>query len=191
MFAQKPNFLVLDEPTTHLDINGRRALEEELKAYPGSMLVVSHDVEFVRNIATTILLITEYGFTKYQCGYDDFRAMEAKARGETIAAADVSAASESKQAPLSQKEKRKLRAEEREKKAPLLRSLRRRVEATEARIGVLEKEQSELVAAMSDSNAAIDYATINRRMSEIQSELENLNTLWEQAASELAFLEAE
>ena len=193
MFAQKPNFLVLDEPTTHLDINGRRALEEELKEYPGSMLVVSHDVEFVRNIATTILSITESGFTKYQCGYDDFRAMEAKTRGEAVAVADASASTvtEQKAAPLSQKEKRKLRAEEREKKAPLLRSLRRRVEATEARIAVLEQEQSELVAAMSDASANIDYATINRRMSEIQAELETLNTLWEQAASELAFLEAE
>ncbi|MBQ2282102.1 MAG: hypothetical protein II332_04985, partial [Kiritimatiellae bacterium] len=175
------------------DINGRRALEEELKEYPGSMLVVSHDVEFVRNIATTILSITESGFTKYQCGYDDFRAMEAKARGEAVAVADASASTgtEQKAAPLSQKEKRKLRAEEREKKAPLLRSLRRRVEATEARIAVLEQEQSELVAAMSDASANIDYATINRRMSEIQAELETLNTLWEQAASELAFLEAE
>ncbi len=192
MFAQKPNFLVLDEPTTHLDINGRRALEEELKKYEGSMLVVSHDVEFVRNIATTILSITENGFTKYQCGYDDFKVMEAKSRGETVEQeVNKPSSTETKAAPLSQKEKRKLRAEEREKKAPLLRSLRRRVEATEARIGVLEQEQSELVAAMSDSSANIDYATINRRMSEIQTELETLNTLWEQAASELAFLEAE
>ncbi|MBR1609411.1 MAG: ABC-F family ATP-binding cassette domain-containing protein, partial [Kiritimatiellae bacterium] len=73
IYARKPNFLVLDEPTTHLDMNGRKALEEALAAYEGPVVVVSHDVEFVRRVAQNIVEITEAGVRKFVGGYDDYR----------------------------------------------------------------------------------------------------------------------
>ena len=55
----------------------------------------------------------------------------------------------------------------------------------------LEAEQNVLVASLSDTEAKPDFEGVNRRLGQIQSELATVNTLWEQAASELAFLEAE
>ena len=80
---------------------------------------------------------------------------------------------------------------EREQRLPLMRSLSRRVAAAEARIAQLEAEQNVLVASLSDAEAKPDFEGVNRRLGQIQSELATVNTLWEQAASELAFLEAE
>ena len=193
IYAQKPNFLVLDEPTTHLDVNGRRALEEALVAYEGALVVVSHDVEFVRHVAQNIVEVAERGVRKIVGTYDEYRerlAREAAAAG--AAPAEEEEAAEPAGAPRSKKDQRKARAAEREKLQPLLRSLKRRVEAAEKRIGELETEQKALVEKLADgATAAPDKAAAAQRLGALEKELATVNALWEQAASELAFHEAE
>lgn len=202
IYAAKPNMLVLDEPTTHLDINGRRALEEELVKYEGTVVIVSHDVEFVRAVAENIIEVADNVVRKFPGGYDDFRERQNKEKRDSPqtvgsdASKNVSSdpkydTSDSSQT-LSKKEQRKQRALEREKVKPLMTSLKRRVTAAEERIETLESEQAQLVGKLAaDDEVKPDFASINRRLSEIQKELDTVNTLWEQAASELAFLEAE
>ena len=189
IYARKPNFLVLDEPTTHLDMNGRKALEEALVAYEGTVVVVSHDVEFVRRIARNIVEVGEEGVRKFAGGYDDYR--ERMEREASRAAADrrEREAARREANPHSREAQRKARAAERERNAPLLRSLQRRVAAAEERIGALEKEQASLVEALSGGGE--NAAEAARRLAELEKELATVNGLWEQAASELAFLEAE
>ena len=191
IYARKPNFLVLDEPTTHLDMNGRKALEEALVAYEGTVVVVSHDVEFVRRIAQNIVEVTESGVRKFVGGYDDYR--ERVEREAAAAAASVREADAAKREanPNSREAQRRARAAERERNAPLLRSLKRRVAAAEERIGALEKEQAALVESLSAGADPAAAADASRRLAEIEKELATVNTLWEQAASELAFHEAE
>lgn len=188
IYAAKPNFLVLDEPTTHLDVNGRRALEEALVGWPGAIVVVSHDVEFVRHVAQNVVEVTEAGVRKVVGTYDDYR--ELLAREAAVASADR-AAEPAAANPNSKKELRKARAAERERNAPLLRSLRRRVEAAEERIAKLEAEQKALAESLAAPAPEADPAAASRRLAEIDKELATLTQLWEQAASELAFHEAE
>ena len=192
IYARKPNFLVLDEPTTHLDMNGRKALEEALAVYEGTVVVVSHDVEFVRRIAQNIVEVAETGVRKFVGGYDDYR--ERVEREAAAAAAQEREADAAKREanPNSREAQRRARAAERERNAPLLRSLKRRVAAAEERIGALEKEQAALVESLSAPDAdPAAAADASRRLADIQKELATVNALWEQAASELAFHEAE
>ena len=58
LLIKPPNFLVLDEPTTHLDIQSREALEQALRDYEGTLCLVSHDIDFVRHVATGIIAMT-------------------------------------------------------------------------------------------------------------------------------------
>ena len=67
------NFLLLDEPTTHLDIHAREALQDALANYKGTIALVSHDIEFVRGVANTIFAMDERGITRYYGGYDYYR----------------------------------------------------------------------------------------------------------------------
>ena len=191
--ARKPNFLVLDEPTTHLDLNGRQALEEAIRAYEGAIVLVSHDIEFVRRTAANIVEVSDQGVRKFLGTYDDYRARVLRDENESTEKSDSPSDvhSDPPAKPLSKKELRKERAAERDKLLPLLRSLRRRVTATEERIEKLETEQKELVGQLSNLDGKTDFATVNRRLSEIEKELTTLNQLWEQAASELAYYEAE
>ena len=66
------NFLILDEPTNHIDIDTREILEEALKQYTGTVLFVSHDRFFINKIATRILNIEENQIKSYYGNYDDF-----------------------------------------------------------------------------------------------------------------------
>ncbi len=184
IFAQCPNFLVLDEPTTHLDINGREALQKAIVAYEGAVVVVSHDVEFVRAVAHNIVEVSENGVRKFIGGYDDYRerveAEAARDRSETRAAEQPQTKS--------QKERRIQREADRKKQAAFVRSLQRRVAGMEERIAALEAEQAAQLEKLADQGQA---AAAGARLAEIEKELATVNQLWEQAASELAFHEAE
>ena len=67
------NFLILDEPTNHIDIDTREMLEESLKEFTGTILFVSHDRYFINKIATSIIEIKNKNITKYIGNYDDYR----------------------------------------------------------------------------------------------------------------------
>jgi ATPase subunit of ABC transporter with duplicated ATPase domains len=69
---EEPNVLVLDEPTNHLDLEGIESLAEGLAAYDGTILFVSHDRWFVRQLATRIFEITPGGVDDFPGGYDAF-----------------------------------------------------------------------------------------------------------------------
>lgn len=67
-----PNLLLMDEPTTHLDIISVEALIAALKNYEGTLVFISHDVHFIRNLAETTLHVDNGTVTRYTGGYDYF-----------------------------------------------------------------------------------------------------------------------
>ena len=78
MLQTRPNLLILDEPTNHMDIIGKEALEQMLKEYAGTVLFVSHDRYFISRIATGILEFSQEGVTQYKMGYEDYLAQKQK-----------------------------------------------------------------------------------------------------------------
>ena len=72
LMLKHSNFLILDEPTNHLDIVSKEALESALKNYDGTILFVSHDRYFIKEIATKVLLIEDNEVTLYSDGYKDY-----------------------------------------------------------------------------------------------------------------------
>lgn len=67
------NFLILDEPTNHIDIDTREILEEALKEYKGTVLFVSHDRYFINKLASRILSIEDFKIKSYYGNYDDYK----------------------------------------------------------------------------------------------------------------------
>ena len=67
-----PNLLLMDEPTTHLDIHTVESLIMALSAYEGTLVFISHDVHFIRKLATKVLHVNNGKVTPYLGGYDDF-----------------------------------------------------------------------------------------------------------------------
>ncbi|WP_017446461.1 ABC-F family ATPase [Gayadomonas joobiniege] len=77
IMMQKPNILVMDEPTNHLDMESIESLNIALKKYPGTLIFVSHDREFVSSLATRVIELNGPGYTDFAGGYEAFLAAKA------------------------------------------------------------------------------------------------------------------
>ena len=69
----KPSWLALDEPTNHLDLAGRTALEEMLSEFPGTLVFVSHDREFIDTLATRVVEVKDGAVRSFPGNYTDYR----------------------------------------------------------------------------------------------------------------------
>ena len=74
LMLRHDNFLILDEPTNHLDIYGKEVLENALKEFDGSVLLVSHDRYFIAKLATAVLEIRDHKAVFYDMPYEDYAA---------------------------------------------------------------------------------------------------------------------
>ena len=184
LFLARPNFLLLDEPTTHLDLEGRQTLEQALRDFGGTLCLVSHDVEFVRAIATSIIAITPAGIQRYPGTYDEYREWLAR-QGERPAAPPAPPAGGSG------RELRRARAQIRERLQPRLAPLKRRVERAEKRIADLETEEKQLAAELAAGGSELDYAAKGSRLRALQHELHTIALDWERDATELEQVQQE
>lgn len=194
LYALEPNLLLLDEPTTHLDMEGREALENAISDYQGALCLVSHDIAFVETVANRVIALTPDGIDLYPGAYADFRQQRAAvAREPSTAAKAGEAPSHSQNPPLpdasgNARQRRRARADARAQRLPRIRELKRRIADLEAHIIAAESEQTECVNAL-QSGIVADHAGLNRRLAALQQTLENANREWEMLAEKL--LEAE
>jgi ATP-binding cassette subfamily F protein 3 len=186
LLINPPNFLLLDEPTTHLDIAARETLEQALHDFEGTVCLVSHDVEFVRNAASTVIAMTPPGVTGYPGGYDYYRekVKEQEMSAESAQGMPVKKISDKK---LSKRERAKKVQEFSRKK----REIERPMKKAEKAIAELEAEQVDLLAQLGPDNHNVDHASVNKRLTEIQDKLNFANRSWEACMIEMDELEQE
>mgnify|MGYP000887173184 FL=1 len=188
LLVKPPNLLLLDEPTTHLDIHAREALEQALQEYQGTLLFVSHDVEFVRKVATSIIEMRPPGIRRFPGDYAYFKQKLAEEKSATAAAP----ATETGPASVSRaKASKRERAERIQETNARKRVLEKAVKEAEARIATLEAEQHALAHSLEGAAAGLSFSEINQRLSSLPSEIEEANAAWEKAALELEAIEAQ
>ena len=185
LLVKPPSLLVLDEPTTHLDIPAREALEQALREYSGTLCFVSHDIEFIRAVATSIVVMTPPGVVRVHGGYDYYRERMAEPaaalrRSRPPAGADAG-----------RRQQRRARAEVVQKYSQARRDLKRQINHLEKRIQALESEQATLAARFSDAPPGLDYEATNRQLADVQQQLADYVRRWEAFATELDELERE
>ncbi|MGN0263236.1 MAG: ABC-F family ATP-binding cassette domain-containing protein [Oliverpabstia sp.] len=86
MLTERPNFILLDEPTNHMDIPAKETLESAFQAYRGTMLFISHDRYFIRQVADAILVLEEDGVSYYPFGYEHYLERSRKQTENGLAA---------------------------------------------------------------------------------------------------------
>ena len=87
LLQSRPNFLILDEPTNHMDIQAKETLESAFQAYEGTILFVSHDRYFIRQVAKSVLIFENNAAFYYPFGYEHYlERKEKEAFGEPLAA---------------------------------------------------------------------------------------------------------
>jgi len=78
LMLQKPNVLIMDEPTNHLDMESIESLNQALEDYPGTVIFVSHDREFVSSLSTRVLSMSESGIEDFRGGYEAYLEIQDK-----------------------------------------------------------------------------------------------------------------
>jgi len=87
LLQSRPNFLILDEPTNHMDVQAKETLESAFRAYTGTILFVSHDRYFIRQVADAVLIFEGQSVMYYPFGYEHYlERKERKERGGSVAA---------------------------------------------------------------------------------------------------------
>ncbi|HEY5813883.1 MAG TPA: ATP-binding cassette domain-containing protein, partial [Terrimicrobiaceae bacterium] len=191
-----PNLLLLDEPTTHLDIPSIDALIGALQQYRGTLLFISHDVYFIRCIATTVLHIHAGSLTPYPGDYDYFldKSNATSERSGLIAPlseAPKTQQSQSFDAKLGLREIREQRKTETQHKQASLRKRReqeKELAKLEAEIVKLESKQKALTAQLADQTIYADSSlpiALNREIATVTSQLALANAAWNKAAEAL------
>ena len=156
LFRKNPNFLILDEPTNHMDIASKEALEELLLDYEGTLLFVSHDRYFIKKLANKLLVFTE-GKTEFKdMGYEEY-LLEEKEKVE-----------EAPQKEETEKPKKKTFTTPAKEKAKKEKALKK----AEERVTALESKIEELKAEIEREENLSDYI----KLSELGSEIEKLET---------------
>ena len=177
LFLQPANLLVLDEPTNDLDVETLELLEEILVSYTGTLLLVSHDRDFLDDVTTSLLVYEGDGrFAEIPGGYSDW--LEWKA-GKRVA--------DDWQVPMAPEKSLSLSLENKASETPkgkFLNRERRELEEIPAKMEVLEKEQSELSKKLQDPDifrTQPDRVTqIQNRLHEIEGEIHTLFARWEE-----------
>ena len=170
LFARPSNVLVLDEPTNDLDIETLDLLEEFLLNYPGTVLLVSHDREFLNNVVTSTLVLEGNGIVKeYVGGYDDWLRQSKKTQ-EIQQPPKKAPAKKNKSKPISERP-RKLSFKE-----------KKELEVIPKLIETLEAEQKQLLDAMASPDfykKGSEIATVTARLEELRKQLENAYARWQ------------
>lgn len=192
-----PNLLLLDEPTTHLDMPSIDALIQALKDYTGTVIFVSHDVHFIRAISELTVQVQAGEVTLYAGDYDYYlRKSGASSEQSGLIAGlknarpDGSAdAKADKTDKLSAKDRRRQAAEERKAAAAGRKGIEQKVAKLEAEIVALETEQKALTAKM-ESPESYNNPEVAKEASlqaaRVAKRLEEKNYEWEVAAEQLA-----
>ena len=189
-----PNFLLLDEPTTHLDMPSIDALIQAIRDYKGTLVFVSHDVHFIRAIAQETIQIQAGKVTPYAGDYDYYlRKSGAKSEQGGLVAGLKNTRLNGKpdsignHKALSAKERRRLAAEERKAAAAAKRKIEKEVQRLEAEIMDLEKQQGAILKQLEDPSTYSDPENgreLNIKASRIAKYLEQKNYEWEIATTE-------
>jgi ATP-binding cassette subfamily F protein 3 len=193
ILVKQANFLLLDEPNNHLDIQGRRVLEKALETYEGAICLVSHDRHLINAIANKVLVMTNGRAEMFHGNYDDYQEVWKQRLQPTLPLPETeSDRSESISASKKSKEQKRLEARWRNElsrlKAPLAQRLEKLEQASEEISDRLD-ELNHILAKPDTYENGTDIAALNREYSELKKSLEKHNRQWEQTALELETLE--
>jgi ATP-binding cassette, subfamily F, member 3 len=182
LLLNPPNLLLMDEPTTHLDMASIEALISALEQFSGTMIFISHDVYFIRQLARHVLHIDAGKLTHYHGDYQYY--LEKSAQPAPVV---VVPPPPPRSKPVSQK---RIEAEARQARS----QQRKAVEALEMEIARLEKRQEELTAELEKPETYEQPGRameVNRELTGVAEALARDITEWEQAAAKLSELQSQ
>jgi ATP-binding cassette subfamily F protein 3 len=184
LLLNPPNFLLMDEPTTHLDMPSIEALIQSLGQYEGTLVFISHDVYFIKSIATSVLHVRGGALTPYPGNYDYYL----EKTGTESAVAGLVAEGKSTEigtgagSARKGREQKRLEADARQRRSEAKQELQQELRTLEEKILRLELRQKELTSFLEQpdrSENSVRPAQAGRELASVTQELKTLSLRWE------------
>jgi ATP-binding cassette subfamily F protein 3 len=199
LLLDPPNLLLMDEPTTHLDLASVDALIEALEPFEGTLIFISHDVHFIRVLANHVVRVENGRLRHFTGGYQYYLDKTSQSARVALTSSGRDAlprvqADRQVSPTESRKGQKRIEAEQRQARARRRQEIQKRITALEKEIAELEMREKELTAELEKPET---YTTggravqINRELMEVHDRLAEANAEWETAGTELAQFEAE
>jgi len=200
LLLDPPNLLLMDEPTTHLDIGSIDALANALADYSGTLIFISHDVHFIRAMARGVVHVSEGRVTRfagdYQYYLDKTQAGSAKAALTAGSAAlhnsrpasPTAHESRAATARAKTKEQKRQEAEARNARSRERRDLEAEVARIEQNLAKLEEQQAQSVALLQKPETYADGALatkLQQKLTEIEQDIRKTTKQWEEVGGRL------
>jgi ATP-binding cassette, subfamily F, member 3 len=189
----KANFIILDEPTNHLDYNSKLILQKALVDFRGTLILVSHDIDFLRPIATKVIDIRKGNLKTYLGDIDYFLS---KRELTTLERDEITYSKKAKEesSPSNRKDQKRLEAEQRQQKHKATKDLVKEISKIENLISNYENEIKELENKLADPNIYSNgeiAKEITGNFNKAKSNLDSAFKKWEELNGQLLEIESQ
>ena len=179
IFRRKPNILILDEPTNHMDIIGKETLEQMLADYKGTIITVSHDRYFINRICSRLIVFEGGSVNIFEGSYSEYENYKPETgAGDDMRPAAAKPAAEKKQRPVSASKERARKEH--------------RIQVLEEKIDVYDIQINEIKAKTADPRYYSSYSALSEleaEMAALQAEKTPFEEEWETLLLELEEME--
>jgi len=193
MLIEPSNFLILDEPTNHLDMKSKEVLKNALKQYTGSVIVVSHDREFIDGFVSKIIEVKNKNIKAFSGNSFDYIKVKEKELSERIIfGKDKKETDEPENENKSYYRINREQKKKRKELSKVVSPVKKKIGEIEYELEKNEKRKSELEIIMSKEDFfkdADNVIEINTEYKEIQKKIDELSSKWEEKVGELNELE--
>lgn len=185
----RANLILLDEPTNHLDFNSKLVLQKALLEFSGSLILVSHDIDFLRPIANKVVEIRKGEVKIFPDGIDYYLE-----KRELFNFKVTTNTSKNETSQINRKEQKRIEAELRQNKFKAVKDLKKKIEIIEREIEKNENEEKRLEVLLADSETYNDIKNYNKLLNDyktVKEKLEKYLLEWEEIAKNLSEIEEE
>jgi ATP-binding cassette subfamily F protein 3 len=197
LLLNPPNLLLMDEPTTHLDMASVDALIVALKQYEGTLIFISHDVHFIRLLANHVVRVENGHLRHFTGGYQYYldktsQSARAALTSSSMAKSPSTDGNSSSAPAVDRKGQKRMEAEQRQARSRKKQEIKKHIAALEKEIAEFESKEKELAAELEkpESYAGGRAMQINRELMRVHDRLPLATAEWESAGTKLAEFES-
>ena len=188
LLLQPVNLLILDEPTNHLDMPSKDVLKEAIQAFNGTVIVVSHDRDFLNGIVDKVYEFGEHRVREHLGGIYDFLQKKQLDSLQQLEARQAPASLINEDTPEPSSSQGKMDYQRQKERERRIRLAEKKVKTLEAKIAELEQQLADIEDKL--STATSEEVDIYYKHSQISRELDDVMAQWEQASAELEKVKA-